>query len=56
MMLPRRILVRVETLERWLGRPLPAVLSAEARAILDAVLRGIDELRLVPEKDRDGRP
>jgi hypothetical protein len=56
MMLPRRILVRVETLERRLGRPVPTVLSAEARAVLDAVLRGIDGPRALPEKDRDDRP
>ena len=56
MMLPRRILVRVETLERRVGRPVPAVMSAEARALLDAVLVGIEEPQTSPEKDRDGRP
>ena len=56
MMLPRRILVRVETLERRVGRPVPVELSAEARALLDAVLRGIEEPQTSPEKDRDDRP
>ena len=52
MMLPRRILVRVETLERRLGRAVPTVLSAEARAHLDAVLASFKEP--IPERREDG--
>jgi hypothetical protein len=50
------MLVRVGTLEHQLGRAVPTVLSAEARAIFDAVLRGIDEAQALPERDRDDRP
>ena len=52
MKLPRRILVRVETLERRFGRPVPAELSAAARAQLDAVLASLKEP--LPERREDG--
>ncbi len=52
MRLPRRILERVETLERRIGRAVPTVMSAEARALLDAALAGLYEPR--PERQEDG--
>ena len=52
MMLPRRILVRVAALERRLGRAVPTVFSAEARAHLDAVLASFKEP--IPERREDG--
>ncbi len=56
MMLPRRVLVRVEALERRIDRAVPTVLSAEARALLDAVLVGLHEPRPVRREDGDERP
>lgn len=56
MMLPRRILVRIETLERRLGRAVPTVLSAEARALLDAVLADLHEPGPGRREDGDDRP
>lgn len=52
MRLPRRILERVETLERRIGRAVPTVMSAEARALFDTVLEGLYEPR--PERRDDG--
>ena len=50
--LPRRILARVETLERRFGQPVPAELSAAARAQLNAVLASLKEP--LPERREDG--
>ena len=56
MMLPRRILVRVEILERRLGRAVPMVMSAEARALLNEALEGLYEPRAGRRVDGDERP
>lgn len=56
MMLPRRILVRVETLERRLGRAVSTELSAAARAQLDAVLASLKEPITERREDGDDRP
>lgn len=56
MTLPRRILTRVETLERRLCRSVPAELSAAARALLDEVLRGMAEPPSSPQREQDARP
>jgi hypothetical protein len=56
MMLPRRVLVRVETLERRLRPAVPRVVSGEARALLDAVLVGLDEPRPEWRDDPHERP
>ena len=53
---PRRILARVETLERRLGRAVPAALSAAARAHLDAVLASLEEPKSERREDGDDRP